>query len=302
MKRLIIALGYFGFASVAQAGNAGYDRMSFDQGGDLAGVISAASQLTPPDADKQLSDASSEVVVKEERGSAASVLPAWFNASKLAFVMLRKTGAGEFTAILRSGMFSTTEMAIFGESSGRVTVDFTEYASNPMAAPKNKAEVELVTAAARKEIVSILLEVQRRKPVQGEMLAVLNELVSFLGTPVGYKAAAPGAGGCAPGYERLLFCETDPRPGDNAIVSKMFDSIGVCAKGSKVMLELSAEGEVQRVPAAVEPRAGGVSYKVKEPKFNFIVNGGMAPGVPRRGTLQMFLGEEALESGFRCGK
>lgn len=124
-----------------------------------------------------------------------------------------------------------------------------------------------------------------------------------LEAPARQKAAAAGAGACAPGYERILSCLAAAKPGDNAIVSAMFEGITVCGRGKQVSLALSAEGRTEL--AAVDKivvRAGAVEYQVNEPRFNFIVGSGMAPGVARHATLQLFLGTEPAEAGFSCKK
>ena len=110
----------------------------------------------------------------------ASIVPPWFRVSGLSFVMIRKGGGGDFVAILRSGVFSTLEMGIYTSGQATASVDFTEYASNPMAAPKNKAEAGLDTAAKRREVAAILREAQKYKPLQGAQLATLAELISLL--------------------------------------------------------------------------------------------------------------------------
>lgn len=193
MKKLIIALGCIGLAAAARAGTAVQDNVNFDLpgmvGADLAG---SAPELKLPQPDAVLSEAD----INGERS--ASVVPAWFSASKLSFVMLRKDQTGGFTAILRGGFFSITELCVFVEASGNTTGVFTEYSSNPMAAPKHKTEVTLNTAAARREVAAILREAHRVNPAQGNMFTVLKNLLSFLearGAGSSRENANPGLSG-----------------------------------------------------------------------------------------------------------
>jgi len=115
-----------------------------------------------------------------------AVTPAWFDASRLSFVMLEKPETGGFTAVLRSGGFSKMELGVFVDAGGDPQVVFIEYASvNPMGAPKHKVDATLQTTDSRKEVSAVLREVQKRRPVSGEKLLALNGLLSFLEAQTG---------------------------------------------------------------------------------------------------------------------
>lgn len=249
----------------------------------------------------KLAPADNKAFSGAQKAPAATIVPEWFSVSRLSFTMLEKTEGGGFAAVMRSGLIRTTELSVFTAGYGKASAVFTEYSLNPMGAPKNKADVPLITAAQRKEAAAILREVQKNKPVEGAMQETLSGLLSFLETT--YAVPKDRAAACPQGFDRLLTCQAAPAPGDNAIVSKMFETISVCGKGKKASLGLSAEGSTEQAPVHnIIVRAGGVEYQVKEPKFNFIVSAGAAPGHPRRGTLQMFLDKDPVEAGFNCGK
>lgn len=122
------------------------------------------------------------------------VVPVWFDASRLSFVMLEKPEIGGFIAVLRSGGFSKMEMDVFVDANGNAQAIFIEYAPvNPMGAPKHKTDVTLQTAESRKEISAVLREIQKRKPVSGEKLLAFSSLLSFLEAPAGQFPPRSGA-------------------------------------------------------------------------------------------------------------
>lgn len=293
MKRILIAAVMTGMACGASGAEIDFDRGAW--AGDFIGQASRLETVTVHPAMPALINP----LVGEK---AASIVPVWFDISRLSFVLVLNNDEG-FSAILRSGGFLTTtkEMLVFIPYDGKAIVIFTDYSTNPMAAPKNKAEVYINNTTSRKETAAILRQVRKNKPVNSGMAAALDGLLGILDS--GSHQKSTSASYCAAGFENMLTCFSDPKPGDNAIVAGIAEAINVCVKGKSVTLALSAEGETQEARVdKVVPRAGGVEYTVNEPKFNFIVTSGTAPGVPRRATLQLFLGAVPVESSYRCVK
>ena len=140
----------------------------------------------------------------------AAVTPVWFDASRLSFVLLEKPETGGFTAVLRSGGFSKMELGVFVDAGGNPQVIFIEYASvNPMGAPKHKVDATLQTTDSRKEISAVLREVQKRKPVGGDKLLALNDLLSFLEARAGQF---PHRSGTATTAEKTKSASAAPVP------------------------------------------------------------------------------------------
>jgi len=107
-----------------------------------------------------------------------SQAPAWFDASKLKFDALIKSGTSG-TAVLRYGWRDQYEMSVFAFP-GNPSVSFKEYSSNPMGHPKQSFDATLETAAARKATAKILRAAQMRNPVTGNDKITLDAILAFL--------------------------------------------------------------------------------------------------------------------------
>lgn len=138
-------------------------------------ALSLTPSLTVPSFSSLLAPAPADgPVLPTSFGRFASIIPPWFDASRLEVVLARQDANGFAFAILRRGRF---ELAVYLDARAGDEAVFTQHALNPMGTPRTET-VALRAGPSRRAVADIL----RRAPAPSgaAQAAVVADLIARL--------------------------------------------------------------------------------------------------------------------------
>lgn len=116
-------------------------------------ALSLTPSLTVPSFSSLLAPAPADgPVLPTSFGRFASIIPPWFDASRLEVVLARQDTNGFALAILRRGRF---ELAVYLDARNGDQAIFTQHALNPMGTPRTET-VTLGSGPARRAVAELL--------------------------------------------------------------------------------------------------------------------------------------------------